>query len=61
MTDEKWAAASAIFGGSFGYPVVGFKCWAKGNLQLVFMGDYDASASYAATVPIKFRVDKEPA
>ena len=59
MTDQKWVATSAPFG-SIGIPQVLFKCWAGGSLQVgIVVGSYDDSASYAAIVPIKFRVDKE--
>lgn len=59
MTDKKWQAASAPFN-PLGLPMVLFKCWEGGELQLgIVVGRYDDSASYASVVTAKFRVDKQ--
>ncbi len=62
MTDQKWAAAGAVFSEQ-GYPKVLFKCWAASaeHIQLgIIVGEYNDAASYPSSVTAKFRVDKNP-
>ncbi len=53
MTDQKWAAAGAVFSEQ-GLPKVLFKCWAASaeRIQLgIIVGEYNDAASYHSSVP----------